>query len=172
VFGLIARRPQIMKVVTKLGCACTLQTGQRVDASGAYALEQLDMVDPAGYLVSDALKKVLLYHSQAGRDRGVLGLFDADARRATLVIVARQGGQLQRVNARRLARELDMDDSWVLDLEYAVNMAAGWKAMQMAVVALQREEGSAATLLVLQSPTSLKAHMKARCRPPPVFSRS
>ena len=154
-----AQTPQIFKAVMKLGSVCKLVKGAKPDASGAFTLEQVEHTD-ASYLRPDQVKlrRVWMYHSHSGRDRAVLGLFDAVERKAWVFVVSRQAGNVDRVNTRRLVRELGLPEGFEVDLTYASVLGVAQKAMQRELARLQKDK-TAATVLLLQSSETLQTHL-------------
>ena len=154
-----AQTPQIFKAVMKLGSVCKLAKNAKPDANGAFTLEQVEHTD-ATYLRPDQVKlrRVWMYHSHSGRNRGVLGLFDAVERKAWVYVVSRQAGNVDRVNTRRLVRELGMPDDFEIDLTYASVLGVAQKAMQRELARLQKDK-TAATVLLLQSSETLATHL-------------
>lgn len=153
------KQPQLMRVLAKLGCACQLSGQQRADSAGGYNLDQIEAAATdasSPYLAGGALQKVFLYHSQSGKDRAVFGLFDGATQQGKVVVVSRQAGTLERVNVKRLLKELGLDQQTEggvrkCDLVYAATLEQGQRAMQKEIARLQKDRGSAPLVLVLQS---------------------
>ena len=154
-----AQTPQLFKAVMKLGSVCKLVKNAKPDASGAFTLDQVEHTD-AAYLRPDQVKlrQVWMYHSHSGRSRGVLGLFDAVERKAWVFVVSRQAGTVDRVNTKRLVRDLGMPEDFEVDLSYASQMSVAEKKFQRELARLQKDK-TAATVLLLQSSETLRTHL-------------
>ena len=154
-----AQTPQLFKAVMKLGSVCKLAKNAHADSDGAFTLEQIEQTD-SSYLRPEQcrLRRVWLYHSRSGRDRAVLGLFDATERKAWVYVVSRQAGQIDRVNTRRLVRELGMPEDFEVDLSYASVLKVAQKGMQRELARFQKDR-THATVLLLQSPETMAVHL-------------
>jgi DNA polymerase epsilon subunit 1 len=156
-----AQTPQIFKAAMKLGGVCSLAAHARPDSSGAFTLEQIETSAQSVYLQPENIRlhRVWMYHSHSGKDRAVLGLFDAEARSAFLYVVSRQAGRVERVNTQRILRELQMPEDFSCNLTYASVLSVAQNGMQRELARLQKDR-TAATVLILQSPLTLAVHLQ------------